>query len=134
MEVAEDRIPGAARGDTEDTAVYAHPEQNAATVERIVETRDQIGFYKHPQETVGMEGQKVRQSSISGTPMMYCCEIKKKFVIGGYGFFHTLLNTKQPKLDPTIVEQLPVRPVALMLGDTLTMIERKETIRSAYDE
>ena len=49
-------------------------------------------------------------------------------------FFNTLLNTKSPKLDPTILERFPTRPVALSLGDEPTMIEITEAIRSMANE
>lgn len=49
--------------------------------------------------------------------------------------FPILLNTKSPKLDPTMVEQFPVvRPVELSLVGALPIIEMKEAIQSMGKE
>ena len=44
------------------------------------------------------------------------------------GYFGTLLNTKSPKLDPTISGLSPQRPLAPSLGDEPTMDDMKAVI------
>ena len=45
------------------------------------------------------------------------------------GYFGTLLNTKSPKLDPTISSVFPQRQLALSLGDEPTMDDIRAVIR-----
>lgn len=49
-------------------------------------------------------------------------------------FSHTMLSAKSSKLDPTIVEHLPDRPVSLSLGNAPAMTEMKEVIGSLTSE
>ena len=61
---------------------------------------DQAGFYEHL-KTMNMEGKRVRSSQLikdeDGNLL-----IRERWV----RWFHTLLNTKSPKLDPNIAEAL----------------------------
>ena len=66
--------------------VNSHFNQFIIEVERTIESGDQRGFYKHLKGTVGMEGARVKESSASGTKMVYCWGIKGNLlilVIGG---------------------------------------------------
>ena len=98
---------------------------------RVGETR---GFYKHLTGTVGMEGTRVKEEQYirdeDGILLRNQGEIRSRWV----WFFNTLLNTKSPKLDPTILERFPARPVALSLGDEPMMIEMTEAIRIMANE
>ena len=44
-------------------------------------------------------------------------------------FHHTLLNTKPHKLDPTMIDVLPPRPLKAPLGDEPSMDEMTEVIK-----
>jgi len=114
--------------------VNSHFNQFITELERIIESGDQRGFYKHLKGTVGMEGTRVKEEQYirdeDGVLLRNKGEIRSRWV----RFFNTLLNTKSPKLDPTILERFPTRPVALSLGDEPTMIEMTEAIRSMANE
>lgn len=72
-----------------------------------------------------------RKGSISGTKVVD----KEEYIRGRWiSFFHTPLNPKSPQLDPTIMEEFPVRPVALSLEDAPTMTEMMEENRSMVNE
>ena len=45
------------------------------------------------------------------------------------GFYHKRLNTKSPKLDPTIIDLLPPRPLEVSLGDEPSMGEITEALK-----
>ena len=45
-------------------------------------------------------------------------------------FYHTLLNTKSLKLDPTIIDLLPPRPLELALGDEPSTDEITEVVKA----
>ena len=108
--------------------LYAHFEEYLAELERCLERNDQRGFYKHLKRTVGLEGRKAGGEQFirdeDGTLLRDKGRIRERWA----RFFHTLLNTKSPKLDPTISEQFPQRPVAHRLGLEPTMEEMVEAI------
>ena len=120
--------------DVIDTSVYSHFSQFVIELERIIAKGDQRGFYRHLKGTVGMEGSRVREEQYirdeAGVLLRDKGEIRSRWV----RFFKTLLNTKSPKLDPTIIEQFPARPVELALGDPPTMHDVEDAIRGMANE
>ena len=94
-------------------SVNSHFNQFVTELERIIASGDQRGFYKHLKGAVGTEGMRVKEEQYmrdeDGILLRNKGEIRRR----GVRFFNTLLNTNSPKLDPTILERFPARPVAL---------------------
>ena len=103
--------------------VYAYFEEYLAETERLLANNDQQGVYKHQKSTIGLEGKKARNEQVirdeNGTLLRDKLRIRERWV----KFFDKLLNTKSLKLDPTIIELLPPRPLELSLGDEPSMNE-----------
>ena len=100
---------------------------------RKLETRtregDQGGFYKHL-KTMNPEGKRDRSSAFvkdeSGVLLRDVELIRERWV----RWFHTLLNAKSPRLDPSITEGLNQWPENMPLGVQPTMRELTDAIRS----
>ena len=71
--------------------------------------------------TVGLDGTKARGEQFmrdeDGTLLRDKVRIRERWS----GFYHKLLNTKSLKLDPTIIDLLPPRPLSVPLGDVPSM-------------
>ena len=100
---------------------------------RELETRnrvgDQAGFYKHL-KTMNLEGKRDRSSAYvkdeNGVLLRDVERTRERWV----RWFHTLLNTKSPKLDPNIADGLDQWPENMPLGVQLTMQELTDAICS----
>ena len=100
---------------------------------RKLETRnregDQAGFYRHL-KTMNLEGKRGRSSAYvkdeNGVLLRDIERTRERWV----RWFHTLLNTKSPKLDPNIAEGLDQWPENMPLGVQLTMQELTDAICS----
>ena len=99
---------------------------------RKLETRtredDQAGFYKHL-KTMNLEGKRDHSSAYvkdeNGVLLRDAELIRERWV----RWFHTLLNTKSPRLDPNIAEGLDQWPENMALGVQPTMQELTDAIR-----
>ena len=111
-----------------DAGLHSHFEEYLAELEACLERSDQRGLYKHLKRTVGLEGRKADGEQYirdeDGTLLRDKGRIRERWA----GFYRTLLNTKSLKLDPTISEHFPKRPVAERLGLDPTMEEMVEAI------
>ena len=90
---------------------------------------DQAGFYKHL-KTMNLEGKRDRSSAYvkdeNGVLLRDVERTRERWV----RWFHTLLNTKSPRLDPNIAEGLDQWPENMPLGVQLTMQELTDAICS----
>ena len=98
-------------------------------LEERVRKGDQAGFYEHL-KTMNLEGKRDRSSQLikdeDGNLLRDVELIHERWV----RWFHTLLNTKSPKLNPKIAEALDQWPVNTPLGVQPTMQELIDAIRS----
>ena len=98
-------------------------------LEKRVWKGDQAGFYEHLR-TMNLEGKRDRSSQLikdkDGNLLRDIELIRELWV----RLFHTLLNTKSPKLDPNIAEALDQWAVNTPLGVQPTMHELIDAIRS----
>ena len=100
---------------------------------RKLETRtregDQADFYKHL-KTTNLEGKRDRSSAFAkdenGVLLRDAELIRERWV----WWFHTLLNTKSPRLDPNIAEGLDQWPENMALGVQPTMQKLTDAIHS----
>ena len=96
-------------------------EEYLAETERLLADNDQRGFYKHLKGTVRLDGRKARSEQFimdeDGTLLKDKVRILERWA----RYFGALLNTKSPKLDPTISGLVPQRRLAPSLGDEPTM-------------
>ena len=103
-------------------------------LEALYEDRDLRGLYKHLKKSVGLGG---RQSSgqqyikdENGVLLRDKAEVLQRWA----RFFSTLLNTKSPKLNPAIIEEVQQRPAApttedsVPLGSAPTLEETRRAI------
>ena len=95
-----------------DEGIHAHLERYVTSLEALYEYRDLRGLYKHLKESVGLGGRQSggRQynKDENGVLLRDNAEILQRWA----RFFSTLLNTKSPKLDPAIIEEVQQRPAA----------------------
>ncbi len=98
-------------------------------LEERVRKGDQAGFYEHL-KMMNLEGKRDRSSQLikdeDGNLLRDVELIRERLV----RWFHTLLNTKSPKLDPKIAEALDQWPVNTPLGVQPTMQELIDANRS----
>ena len=100
-----------------DAGLHAYFEEGLAERERLLADNDQRGFYKHLKGTVGLDSRKARSEQLIMDEDGTLLKDKVCILERWSGFFGTLLNTKSPKLDPTISGLFPQRPLAPSLGD-----------------
>ena len=112
-----------------DEGLHAYFEEYLAETERLLADNDQRGFYKHLKGTVGLDSRKARSEQFimdeDGTLLKDKVLVLERWA----GYFGTLLNTKTPKLDPTISGLFPQRPLAPSLGDEPIMDGMTAVIR-----
>ena len=89
-----------------DEGIHAHLERYVTRLEAMYEDRDLRGLYKHLNKSVGLGGrQSGGQQYIkdeNGVLLRDKAEILQRWA----RFFSILLNTKSPKLNPTIIEEV----------------------------
>ena len=109
--------------------LHAFFEAYLAETERLLANNDQKGFYKHLTSTVGLEGTKARSEQFNrdedGTLLRDKVRIRER----RRGFYHKLSNTKSLKLDRTIIDLMPPRPLKLSLGNEPSMDEMTEDVK-----
>ena len=92
-----------------DEDIHAHLERYLTRLEAMYEDRDLRGLYKHLKKSVGLGGrQSVGQQYIkdeNGLLLRDKAEILQRWA----RYFTTLLNTKSPKLNPAIIEEVQQR-------------------------
>ena len=105
----------------------------------MYEERDLIGLYKHLKKSVGLggrpsEGQQYVKDE-TGVMLKDKGETLQRWAM----FFSTLLNTKPPKLNPAIIEEMQQRPVAPTTGDSIplgsapTLEETRRAVRGMHN-
>ena len=122
-----------------DGGIHAHLERYVSRLEAMYEDRDLRGLYKHLNKSVGLGGrQSGRQQYIkdeNGVLPRDKAEILQRWA----RFFSTLLNTKSPKLNPVIIEEVQQRPAAPTTGDLVplasapTLEETRRVIRGMHN-
>ena len=122
-----------------DEGIYAHLERYVTRLEAMYEDRDLRGLYKHLKKSVGLGGrQSGGQQYIqdeNGVLLRDKAEILQRWA----RFFGTLLNTKSPKLNPAIIEEVQQRPEApttrdsVPLGSAPTLEETRRAIRGMHN-
>jgi len=109
--------------------VNAYFEEYLAETEKFLASSDQRGFYKHLKSTVGLQGTKARSEQFimdeDGTLLRDQARIRERWA----GHYHKLLNTKSLKLDPTIIDLVPPRPLKLSLGNEPSIDEMMEAVK-----
>ena len=94
---------------------------------------DQFGFYKHL-NGIGLEGKKTLNSQYiedeEGRLLGDNALIRERWV----RWFHKLLNTKSPTLDPSIVNELKQWPPCRPLDDVPSRYEVEEVIRALANQ
>ena len=122
-----------------DEGIHAHLERYVTRLEALYEDRDLRGLYKHLKKSVGLGGrQSGGQQYIkdeNGVLLRDKAEILQRWA----WFFGTLLNTKSPKLNPAIIEEVQQRPAAPITGDPVplgsapTLEETRRAIRGMHN-
>ena len=111
------------------TAVLSFFWAHVRKLEESVREGDQAGFYRRL-KTMNLEGKRDHNSQFikdeHGSLLRDVEVIRERWV----RWFHTLLNTKSPKLDPNIAEGLEQWPENTTLGNQPTMQELTDAIRS----
>ena len=91
-----------------DAGLHAYFEEYLAETKRLLADNDQRDFYKHLKGTVRLDGRKARSEQFimdeDGTLLKDKVRILERWA----GYFGTLLNTKSPKLDPTILSLIHI--------------------------
>ena len=122
-----------------DEGIYAHLERYVTRLEAMHEDRDLRGLYKHLKKSVGLGGRqsggKQYIKDENGVLLREKAEILQRWA----RFFGTLLNTKSPKLNPAIIEEVQQRPAAptirdsVPLGSAPTLEETRRAIRGMHN-
>ena len=111
------------------TAVLSFFWAHVRKLEESVRESDQAGFYRRL-KTMNLEGKRDHNSQFikdeHGSLLRDVQVIRERWV----RWFHTLLNTKSPNLDPNIAEGLGQWPENTTLGNQPTMQELTDAIRS----
>ena len=104
-----------------DEGIHAHLERYVTRLEALYEDRDLRGLYKHLKKSVGLGGrQSGGQQFIKDEHGVLLRD--KTAILQRWGrFFSTLLNTKSPKLNPAIIEEVQQRPAAPTTGDSVPL-------------
>ena len=104
-----------------DEGIHTHLERYVTRLEAMYEERDMRGLYKHLKKSVGPGGrQSGGQQYVkdeNGVLLEDKGEILQRWAI----FFSTLLNTKSPKLNPAIIEEVQQRSAAPTTGDSVPL-------------
>ena len=119
--------------------IHAHLERYVTRLEALYEDRDLRGLYKHLKQSVGLGGrQSGGQQFIKDEHGVLLRD--KAAILQRWGrFFSTLLNTKSPKLNPAIIEEVQQRPPAPTTGDSVplgsapTLEETRRAIRGMHN-
>ena len=89
-----------------DESIHTHLERYVTGLEAMCENRDSRGLYKYLKKSMGLDGkQSGGQQYIkdeNGVLLTDKAEILQRWA----RFFSTLLNTKSPKLNPAIIEEV----------------------------
>ena len=104
-------------------------EEYVSQLEGRIREGDRFGFYKHL-KGMDVEGKRTFNSQYirdeEGRLLRDIGLISERWV----RWFHKLLNTKSPTLDPTITDELKVWPLYSPLYDVLSRYEVEEAIRA----
>ena len=104
-----------------DEGIHAHLERYVMRLEAMYEDRDLRGLYKHLKKSVGLGGRQLGGQQYikdeNGVLLRDKAEILQRWARS----FSTLLNTKPPKLNPAITEDLQQRPAAPTTGDSVPL-------------
>ena len=121
-----------------DEGIHAHLERDVTRLEAMYEDRDLRGLYKHLQKSVGLGGrQSGGQQYIKDENRLFLRD-KAEILQRWARFYSTLLNTKSPKLNPAIIEDVQQRPAAPTSGDSVplgsapTLEETRRAIRGMH--
>ena len=119
--------------------IHAHLERYVTKLEAMYEDRDLRGLYEHLKKSVGLGGrQSGGQQYIKNDNCVLLrdkAEIRQRWA----RFFSTLLNTKSPKLNPAIIEEMQQRSAAPTTGDSAplgsapTLEETRQEIRGMHN-
>ena len=93
-----------------DEDIHAHLERYVTRLEAMYEDRDLRGLYKHLKKSVRLGGRQLGgQQYIEGKNGVLLRD-KAEILQRWARFFSTLLNSKSPKLNPAIIEEVQQRP------------------------
>ena len=104
----------------------------------MYEDRDMKGLHKHLKKSVGLGGRQSGGQQFVKDENGVLLRDKGEILQRWARFFSTLLNTKSPKLNPTIIEEVQQRPAAPITGDLVplgsapTLEETRRAIRGMY--
>ena len=105
----------------------------------MYEDRDLRGLYKHLNKSVGLNGRQSGGQQYIKDEKCVLLRDKADILQRRARFFSTLLNTKSPKLNPAIIEEVQQRPAAPTTGDSAplgsapTLEETRQAIRGMHN-
>ena len=90
-------------------------------LEALYENRDLRGLYKHLKKSVGLGGRQSRGQQFIKDEKGVLLRDKAEILQRWGRLLGTLLNTKSPKLNSVIMEEVQQRPAAPTTGDSVAL-------------
>ena len=118
-----------------DEGIHAHLERYVTRLEAMYEDRDLRDLYKHLKKPVVLGGRRSGGQQYTKDENCVLQRDKAEILQRWARSFSTLLNTKSPKLNPAIIEEVQQRPAAPTTGDSVplgsapTLEETRRAIR-----
>ena len=100
-----------------DEGIHAHLERYVTRLEAMCEEHDMRGLYKHLKKSVGLGGRQLGEQQYVKDENGFLLKDKGEILQRWARFFSTLLNTKSPKLNPAMIEEVQQQPAAPTTGD-----------------
>ena len=122
-----------------DEGIHAYLERYVARLEAMYEDRDLRGLYKPLKKSVGLGGRQSGGQQYTKDENGVLLRDKAEILQRWARFFDTLLNTKSPKLNPDIIEEMQQRLAApttrdtVPLGSAPTLEETRRAIRGMHN-
>ena len=95
-----------------DEGIYAHLERYVTRLEAMYKDRDLRGLYKQLKKSVGLGGRQSGGQQYIKDEYGVLLRVRAEILQRWARFFGTPLNTKSPKLNPAIIEEVQQRPAA----------------------
>ena len=89
-----------------DEGIHAHLERYVTRLEAMYEERNMRGLYKHLKELVGLGGRQLEGQQYVENENGALLMDKRGILQRWARFFTTLINTKSPKPNPTIIDEV----------------------------
>ena len=104
-----------------DEGIHVHLERFVTRLEAMYEERDMRGLYKHLKKSVGLGGkQSGGQQYVKDENGVLLRD--KEYILQRWArLFSNLLNTKYPKLNQAVIEEVQQRLAASTTGDSVPL-------------